>query len=153
MNQLTLRLFSAVRHLKAAPSAVEARHCKIEIADALLALIGFDESPTLWAETPKALAKPKYPTLPEVRAFCTANGVSQKDADWFWYKMDGCGWKNGARPVKQWTSTIIAWKAAGHLPSQKAMSVGNNRTMLQSPNEISRDLNRLANEIKREERI
>lgn len=41
------------------------------------------------------------------------------DADWFWNKMEGCGWRNGGKPVVSWEKTLTAWKLAGYLASMR----------------------------------
>src|SRR5690606_36444578 len=41
------------------------------------------------------------------------------DAEWFFHKCEGNGWRNGNSPIKDWRSTVRAWKAGGFMPSQK----------------------------------
>lgn len=59
------------------------------------------------------------PSLEQVRLFCTKAGISMADADWFWNKMEGCGWRNGGKPVVSWEKTLTAWKLAGYLASMR----------------------------------
>jgi len=58
-------------------------------------------------------------TLAEVQAFCQEIELPASDAEWFFYKCEGNGWKNGGKPILDWQATIRAWKAGGYLPSQK----------------------------------
>jgi len=73
---------------------------------------------------PPPPAKPKpiknRGTLEEVRAYCASLGLPQSDADWFFNKCEGNGWKNGGEPIQVWRSTISAWKLAGYMPSQRS---------------------------------
>lgn len=78
------------------------------------------------SEEPKSTGTPlngekKFvkPTLEEVRLYCSKAGISEADADWFFYKCEGNGWTNGGSPIKRWGATLISWKNAGYLPSQK----------------------------------
>jgi len=66
------------------------------------------------------------PVLDEVILFCEKNGINRSDAEWFFHKCEGNGWTNGGKPIKRWGSTLLAWKLAGHLASQK--NYGNNKT-------------------------
>lgn len=61
----------------------------------------------------------KKPTLEEIKLFCAKVGLSESDAEWAYWKWDGNGWTNGGKPIKRWTSTIMSWKAAGYMPSQR----------------------------------
>jgi hypothetical protein len=45
--------------------------------------------------------------------------VPRGDAEWFWHKCEGCGWKNNGKAIVDWHATIRAWKLAGYLPSQR----------------------------------
>lgn len=65
---------------------------------------------------PKGFQKP---TIEEVKLFCSKSGIAMSDAEWFFYKEEGCGWTNGGRPIKSWQMTLTSWKTAGYLPSQK----------------------------------
>ena len=58
-------------------------------------------------------------TLQEVREFCKQIGLPETIADWFFHKCEGNGWMNGKNKIKNWQSTIRAWRAAGYLPNQK----------------------------------
>lgn len=55
----------------------------------------------------------------DVKAFCSELGLPDSDSDYFFHHWEGNGWTNGGKPIKNWKGTIRAWKAAGHLPSQK----------------------------------
>jgi hypothetical protein len=67
----------------------------------------------------------KRGSLDEIKLFCAKSGIPESDAVWFFHKCEGNGWTNGGKPIKRWPSTLIAWKAAGYLPSQKPTSTGN----------------------------
>lgn len=67
----------------------------------------------------------KYPPLQEVKLACAKFGIVESDAEWFWYKCEGNGWTNGGKAIKSWIKTIIAWKLAGYLPSQKQSNLNN----------------------------
>lgn len=75
------------------------------------------QTPRRPAPTPKA-----RPTLGEVQIYCAKAGISPGDAEWFWNKMEGCGWKNAGKAVLSWQRTLIAWKLAGYLASQRQNS-------------------------------
>ncbi len=57
--------------------------------------------------------------LERVRGFARGEGISQTDADWFYWKGKGNGWTNGGEPIRDWKATLRSWKRAGYLPSQK----------------------------------
>lgn len=46
-------------------------------------------------------------------------GLPQSDAEWFFNKCEGCGWKNAGKPILNWEATVRAWKLARIFPSQK----------------------------------
>lgn len=71
-------------------------------------------------KTGGAGGKMAHPTIDEVKQACQKIGVPESDAVWFWNKCEANGWTNGGKPIKSWTHTIAAWKAASYLPSQKA---------------------------------
>jgi hypothetical protein len=55
-----------------------------------------------------------------VREFSRGEGITERDADWFFDKCEGNGWTNGGQPIRDWKATLQSWKRAGYLPSQKA---------------------------------
>jgi hypothetical protein len=59
------------------------------------------------------------PSMEQVKLYCSKAGISMADAEWFYHKCEGNGWKNGGRPIKSWEHTLVAWKTAKYLPSQK----------------------------------
>lgn len=61
----------------------------------------------------------KKGSIEEVKDFCRSIEVPEMDADYFFNKWEGSGWRNGGQPIRDWKSTIRSWKAAGYLPSQK----------------------------------
>jgi hypothetical protein len=93
--------------------------------------------------------KMPIPSLEEVRLFCSKSGISVADANWFFYKMDGNGWTNGGKPVKRWTSSLLAWKTAGYLASQRPQRNGSPNPAQQS-SYADRALDRLYDQIMKE---
>jgi uncharacterized protein YdaU (DUF1376 family) len=61
--------------------------------------------------------------LERVREFARERGISEKDADWFYWKGRGNGWTNGGKPMLDWKATLLSWQRAGYLPSQKHSNV------------------------------
>lgn len=71
----------------------------------------------------------KKPSLEEVITYCKTRRITVNDAEWFYDKCVGCGWKNNGKPIVDWQATIRSWYKAGYLPSQKTtqqLSRGNN---------------------------
>ncbi len=60
--------------------------------------------------------------LERVREFARGEGISDSDAQWFYFKGKGNGWTNGGEPIRDWKATLRSWKRAGYLPSQKKKS-------------------------------
>jgi len=58
-------------------------------------------------------------TYEEVCLFCDELKLPPSDAEYFFNHWESNGWMNAGKPMKDWKGTIRAWKAAGHLPSQK----------------------------------
>lgn len=58
-------------------------------------------------------------TVGECTEFAVDLGLLPNDGEWFYYKMIGCGWKNGREPVKDWRAVMRAWKLAGYMASQR----------------------------------
>jgi len=54
-----------------------------------------------------------------VREFARGEGIGEGDADWFFYKCEGCGWMNAGKPIADWKQTVRAWWRGGFFPSQK----------------------------------
>lgn len=74
-------------------------------------------------------------TLEEVIEFCSNQELTKEDAEWFFNKMQGCGWKNNGKSIVDWRSTVRAWKGLHTIfPSHKQPKAGTNGTM--SPAEI-----------------
>jgi hypothetical protein len=44
-----------------------------------------------------------------VREFARGEGIGERDADWFFDKMEGNGWTNGGEPVRDWKATVRSW--------------------------------------------
>jgi hypothetical protein len=55
----------------------------------------------------------------EAIAYCRSLGLPESDGQWFFAKMEGAGWKNGGKAVKDWQQTIRAWNIAHYMASQK----------------------------------
>lgn len=91
----------------------------------------------------QAPEKTTTPTLDEVRRYCSDRGVPERDAEWFFYKCEGNGWTNGGRKIKSWTATIMSWKSAGYLPSQKQSVNGSGTDKMILAREYDRVLARM----------
>jgi hypothetical protein len=63
--------------------------------------------------------KPKADSLDEVRSFAQTESITDKDAEWFFFKCEANGWTNAGRAIKNWQMTLRSWHRAGYLPSQK----------------------------------
>lgn len=59
-----------------------------------------------------------------VREFARGEGISLKDAEWFFWKCVGNGWTNGGKPIKDWKATLRSWHKAAYLPSMRAPAPG-----------------------------
>lgn len=66
--------------------------------------------------------KAKAASLEEVRLFCLKSGLTDRDAEWFWNRMEAMGWRVGGKVLKDWRRCVIAWKLAGYFPSQKSLN-------------------------------
>ena len=60
--------------------------------------------------------KAKASSPEEVELFCLSIGCTPGQGLALFWKMEGNGWSNGGRPVKNWQATARAWKVAGYLP-------------------------------------
>lgn len=58
-------------------------------------------------------------SLQELQDFCLSIQLPASDGEACFHKWEGNGWKNGNAAIKDWKSTIRAWKANGYMPSQK----------------------------------
>jgi hypothetical protein len=70
--------------------------------------------------------RPKAPTpnkakgtLLEIKGFAIDLGLPASDGEFCFHKWEGSGWRNGGNLIKDWRSTMRAWKTAGYMPSQK----------------------------------
>lgn len=68
--------------------------------------------------------RPKPQNRDSVVAFCLSKGICEADADYFWQKWLGNGFKNAGAAMRDWQSVILSWRSAGHLPSQKSNNNG-----------------------------
>jgi hypothetical protein len=68
----------------------------------------------------RAKPKPKPSDKTECDDFLKSTGLYPRDSEWFWHKMEGNGWTNGGKKVKDWKATVRSWKAAGYFPSIKS---------------------------------
>lgn len=55
----------------------------------------------------------------ELKAFCSELKLPECDSEYLFNHWEGNGWTNGGKPIRDWRRTVLAWKAFGHLPSQK----------------------------------
>ena len=79
--------------------------------------------------------KARASSLEEVIEFCSGQAICRDDAEWFWWKCEGCDWTNGGKPIKNWQATLRAWQAAKYLPSQK--QGGQRATFAEKPRKLS----------------
>ncbi|MBC2594929.1 hypothetical protein H5P28_11740 [Ruficoccus amylovorans] len=70
---------------------------------------------------PKA-NKGRANSLAEVEAYCATLGLPASDAVYLWHNWEGNDWTRGGKKIANWKSVVVAWKAAGHLPSQKNLT-------------------------------
>lgn len=66
--------------------------------------------------------KAKAESLEEVRLFCAKSGLSDRDSEWFWNRMEAMGWRVNRIALKDWRRCVIAWKLAFYFPSQKSLN-------------------------------
>jgi uncharacterized protein YdaU (DUF1376 family) len=57
--------------------------------------------------------------LERVREFARSVGISEADADWFYWKGRANGWTNGGKPILDWKATLRSWQKGKFLPSQR----------------------------------
>lgn len=55
---------------------------------------------------------------------CREVRLPKTDAEWFFYKCEGCGWKNDGKPILDWRMTVRAWEKIKIFPSQKVFVNG-----------------------------
>lgn len=91
------------------------RHAVHEV-ELIRASLAMELPGMICAESPRAKARG---TLGEIENFCESVGLPTTDGTWFFNRCEGCGWKNGQNPIKDWKATVRAWHAAGYFPSQK----------------------------------
>jgi hypothetical protein len=60
--------------------------------------------------------------LERVREFARSVGISEADADWFYWKGRANGWTNGGKPILDWKATLRSWQKGKFLPSQRQQS-------------------------------
>lgn len=58
----------------------------------------------------------------EIKTFCLSNGLLESDGAYLFDKWEGNGWTNDGRPIRNWKRTILSWKTAKFLPSQKTVN-------------------------------
>jgi hypothetical protein len=75
-------------------------------------------SPSDGAEVEPKSTKAKG-TLEDVLAYFESQKLSKDDAEWFFYKMEGTGWRVNGKPVRDWQGTARCWNKGKYLPSQK----------------------------------
>ena len=55
----------------------------------------------------------------ECEQYAVSIGLTKEDGEWFFFRSEGCGWKNNGKHIADWQSTIRGWKLARVFPSQK----------------------------------
>lgn len=77
-------------------------------------------------------------TLEEVAAFCASIELPATDAEWFFSKCEGNGWKNNGKAILNWQQTIRSWKLSKYLPSLKTgQSYGNQKNGSNPPGALN----------------
>lgn len=84
--------------------------------------------------SPEGKPKRAKAELAEVLEFFTAENLSRSDAEWFFHKCEGNGWRNGSNPIKDWKATVRAWRSGNYLPSQKNGGNGSSSKKPYEPN-------------------
>ena len=56
----------------------------------------------------------------EIDDFFRSIDLTPRDAEYMWNNWESNGWTIKGKALKDWRATARAWKAAGHMPSQKA---------------------------------
>lgn len=79
-------------------------------------------------------------THEEVTLFCQEIGLYPRDVEYLWNKWEGNGWQNAGKAIKDWRSTVRAWKAQGYLPSQKTPSASDMWPLAAKEQEPEEDL-------------
>jgi hypothetical protein len=69
----------------------------------------------------QAISKSRGSRL-EIDEFFRSIDLSPRDAEYMWNNWESNGWTIKGKAMKDWRATVRAWKAAGHMPSQKAPS-------------------------------
>lgn len=77
-------------------------------------------------------------TLEQVIAFVSGKlGFPNNDAQWFFEKNEGCGWKVDGKPIQNWEMVARAWSRIGIFPSQKVIKGVKGGPPIRSPNEAA----------------
>lgn len=74
-----------------------------------------------FAELPSAKARG---TLKQVQEYCLERKLTAQDAEWFFNKCEGVGWKISNNAIKDWKAVVRQWQAAGIFPSLKGTNGG-----------------------------
>jgi len=85
--------------------------------------------------------------LERVREFARGEGITEPDADWFYWKGQGNGWTNAGRRILDWKATLRCWFRAGWLPSQKQSRNSPNGQRQMSAFEIEKRITAINSEI------
>lgn len=80
---------------------------KVVRSEAQLSLPGLEP-------TPKGRA-----AIEDVTRYCESLGLPREDGEWFFYKCEGCGWRNNGKAIVDWRSTVRSWKLSKVFPSLK----------------------------------
>jgi len=76
------------------------------------------------SKTQKTTKLGQAPSLSEITEYCADLDLPASDAEYCDGHWEGNGFTNNGRPITSWKGVIRSWKAAGHLPSQKAAAAG-----------------------------
>lgn len=124
-NRMIDTITKTLRDLKAMERCKDpaVREALLEIENAFIALqlelVAIDSQPTI---SGKARG-----SLQEIKTFFSELKLPDNDAEYFFHKCEGNGWRVANHPIKDWRSTVRAWVKMQIFPSQKANSE-NNRT-------------------------
>lgn len=67
--------------------------------------------------------KAKPSSEKDVIDYCVSLGLPASDGTWAFNHWESNGNTNGGKPIKDWKACIRAWKAAGHMASQKKLAI------------------------------
>lgn len=114
--QAAKKVFGIIKRLKALPKISPMGEAIRDELDDVYKLLS-DELPGIPEKArPARFCKP---THKQVMDYAATQKIEQSDADWFFFKCQGNGWKNDGKAIVDWQSTMRAWFLARVFPSQK----------------------------------